>query len=371
MRKNSGIFAGLLAGTMMTPAERAAGRFMRAPDGHGPTGDTEFDDFNEGAEVQVGKPAEGAEEKPVTEEKPKPRSKPPKEAPVAKPETPAEGEGDDDEAKKKPAAEPESDENEGDEEEGDEEEQPKKRKLPSERIRDLSARLRQSERLRLADAERIDALEKKLLQPGGGSSNGAGTETPAPDPTDVDKYPLGHLDDRYIEDKLEWLAERKAADRADAVLQRQQEAEQNQRAEAAHKDLLVKVDTLTERGSELYEDFQEAVVDRGLKGDWPLEQATFEAAHDAVHGAQILYELSQDVKLAKEVAGKSPYQQLRWVAERDTEIAAKAKPRHKPGAGEPPQTQTRGANSRVQDNPATDDLDDFEKQWARDEKRSN
>ena len=132
--------------------------------------------------------------------------------------------------------------------------------------------------------------------------------------------------------------------------------------------MLEKVDILTTRGSEKYDDFQETVVDAGMRGDWRLEQATFEAAYEAYNGAQILYELSQDKKEAARVAGLSPYQQMRFVMDRDAEITAKGKPRTKPGAGEPPATQTRGANSSARINPATDNLDDFEKAWEADAK---
>jgi hypothetical protein len=206
------------------------------------------------------------------------------------------------------------------------------------------------------------------LSGGGNGGNDAARETPAPDPSDQKKYPLGHLDDRYIEDKLEWLADQKAGQRAETVLQRQQENERGQAAEQARTALLEKVDTLSTKGSELYDDFQEAVVEAGMRGSWKLDQPTFEAAHDAEHGPQILYELSQDKKEAARVASLSPYLQLRFVIDRDAEISAKAKPRTKPGAGEPPSTKTKGANSSHRINPSTDNLVDFEKAWLADEK---
>jgi hypothetical protein len=212
----------------------------------------------------------------------------------------------------------------------------------------------------------LDALEKRLQGGGGGGKSSEIGE--APDPNDAAKYPLGHLDDRYIEDKLEWLAETKAAGKADAVLQRQQEGEQQKQAEQAHAQLLEKVDDLSTRGSELYDDFQEAVVESGMRGDWRLDQPTFEAAHEAENGARILYELSQDKAEAKRVAALSPYGQMKFVMDRDAEISAGAKPRRIPGAGAPPATQTRGANSSTRINPATSNLDDFEKAWEADAK---
>lgn len=335
-----------------TAAERSKGRYMRGPDGHG-ADDGGFAEFEAAGDVEVSK---GAIESNEDEAEPKPRAAPkaapkppaaPKAAPVA--EAAADGEGDEDE----------------DEDEGEAEPKPKRK--PSERIRELSTRLRQEERLRLASDARLDALEKSLLSANrGGGNSDAGKA--APDPSDAEKYPLGHLDDRYIEDKLEWLAEDKAAKRADAVLQRQQEDEQNQVAQRQHTELLEKVDTLTARGSELFDDFQEAVVETGMKGVWKLEKATFEAASEADNGAQILYELSQDKVEALRVSKLSPYGQAKFVLERDTEIGLKAKPRKIPGAGAPPSTQTRGANSSTRINPATDNLTDFEKAWEADAK---
>jgi hypothetical protein len=362
----------------MTEIERRHGRYMRAPDHpDGGSGDAEFDQFAAAGDVEVGSGKDGIESNVPEPEK----AAKPKAAAAAKPAAAAK------EGAAKPAAaaaekakgaakegdepgEGAGGEDEGGEEDEDEEEEaakPKPKKA-SERIRELNARLRQSERLRLADSERLSNLEKSLLQGRSDGGNGAPRETPAPDPSDQKKYPLGHLDDRYIEDKLEWLADKKAGDRADTVLQRQQESEQSQAAEQARTALLEKVDTLSTKGSELYDDFQEAVVDAGMRGSWKLDQPTFEAAHDADHGPQILYELSQDKKEAARVASLSPYQQLRFVIERDAEISAKSKPRTRPGAGEPPSTKTKGANSSHRINPATDNLAEFERAWVADEK---
>jgi hypothetical protein len=167
------------------------------------------------------------------------------------------------------------------------------------------------------------------------------------------------------------LAEKKATERADAVLQRQQEYEQAQAAQAQQQDLLVKVDELAVRGIDLYDDFQESVVEAGMKGDWDLSQATFEAAHEADNGAQILYELSQDKDEASRVAKLSPYQQLKFVQARDAEITQGKSPRRIPKAGDPPRNTARGANSRTHISPATENLDDFEKAWEADAKKGH
>jgi hypothetical protein len=166
------------------------------------------------------------------------------------------------------------------------------------------------------------------------------------------------------------LADQKATAQADSILQRQQEIERGADAEAQQRDLLEKVDDLSVKGSELFDDFQEEVVEAGMRGDWKLQQATFEACHEADNGAQILYELSQDPKEALRVSRLSNYQQMKFVQERDAEIGTGKKGRTKPKAGEPPKNTPRGANSKTQINPATENLNDFETAWKQDEKRS-
>lgn len=326
----------------------------------------EFDEFVNAGDVEIGKPAEEA----PPEKKGGGSGRPPKEAPVekpvAKPATNANLEDDDDTGV--------DDDDEGGED--DEDEKPKKsakdhqiERLKREKA-DLNRRLRALEG-GAGTAEllrRLETVEKGL--PGGNAGDTKTAGKAAPDPTDTAKYPLGHLDDRYIEDKLEWLSEQKAAKLADSALQRQQEIERTEAATRQQTEILSKVDDLSTKGSELFDDFQEAVVESGMRGDWDLAQPTFEAAHEAENGAQILYNLSQDPKEASRVAKLSPYQQLKYVQEKDAELSSGKKGRTKPQAGEPPKNIARGANSRTHISPATDNLDDFEKAWERDAKGS-
>jgi hypothetical protein len=138
----------------------------------------------------------------------------------------------------KPAAAADDDEgddqgDEGDDEGDDEgEEKPKPKKTAAEhQIERLKREKRDLQRqLREGGAStdlsrRLENIEKGLS--GGNSGDNQNAGTPAPDPSDTAKYPLGHLDDRYIEDKLEWLADQKATKLADSALQRQQENERN------------------------------------------------------------------------------------------------------------------------------------------------
>lgn len=329
----------------------------------------EFDDFMASGDVEVGSEVAAAKE-----DQPAKRRGPPKmkEAPAADDQgddDQGDDQGDDDQNDDQ-----DSDDQGGDDQDGEgDDDQQRQRRKPSDRIRELTRRNRELQRQleSRGNEELLARLEniERGLQGGNGGDNRSSQETPAPDPTDTDKYPLGHLDDRYIEDKLEWLAEKKATERADAVLQRQQEYEQGQQAQRQQEELLVKVDDLATKGIELFDDFQESVVEASMRGDWVLSQATFEAAHEAEHGAQILYDLSQNKAEAKRVANLSPYQQLKFVQARDAEIAKAKAGRRVPQAGDPPRNPARGANSRTSISPATDNLDDFEKAWANDAKK--
>ena len=357
------------------------GGLLRDPNGH--TNDPDaaaFAEFEAAGEVEVGASNKGASNKgDDTPPAPKPKPNANRQQRRAERSNRAEPKSDDDAGDdgddgQQRGADDNADDDEGDDDEGDDgagddgEARPKKQKA-SERIRDLTKRIRQRDRLIDQLSTRLDNIEKNGLPSSQGGDN-QNPGTPAPDPSDTVKYPLGHLDDRYIEDKLDWLAEKKATERADAVLQRQQENERTQAAQREQQALLDRVDDLAAKGSEIYDDFQETVVEAGMKGEWDLSQPTFEACEEATNGVQILYELSQDPKEATRIAKLSPYQQLKFVQERDVEISKGKAPRRIPKAGEPPKNVARGANSRTHINPATDNLDDFEKAWEADARKS-
>lgn len=272
--------------------------------------------------------------------------------------------------------EEDSDESPETEQEDQEEQKPKKssKDYQIERLKrekaEMARRLREIERTGVATQllERLENLEKGLTAPR--NSDNFVFDKPEPDPKDSSKYPLGPLDDRYIEDKLEWLAEKKAAERAESVLRRQQEIEQQAAQQQQMQQLLQKVDDISARGADLFEDFQETVVETGMRGDWDLDQPTFEAACEAENGARILYDLARNPKEASRVARLSPYQQLKYVQEKDAEISRSRNARHVPRAGEPPKNTPRGVTSRMRYNLATDDLDEFEKAWEAEARKS-
>ncbi len=242
------------------------------------------------------------------------------------------------------------------------EEAPKPKKGAKERITELNAKLREAERA--LERERVkNELRAELKLPGdeinlrGGNGSGNNTPRVAPDPNDLQKYPLGALDDRYVEDKIQFGIELALG----SVLQRQQENAQQAEAERVATENLKKGETVVQKGSELYDDFVEVVWEAGKRGEYPMSEATFHAITEAEHGAEIAYALASDKAEAARVAGLSPYQQLKYVSDQNAKFAAKTKPRL-PKAGTPPAHQSRGTSGKYSVSPDTDDLEAFSRE---------
>jgi hypothetical protein len=356
LRERKIFTAGLLAGAAhMTPIERQHGRFMRAPD-HPAGGDEGFEGSGAWAT---------GDDKGGADEGDKGAANVVDKADAGEADDAAASDGDEDEGDDQGGA----DEGEGGEEDAAEKREKPKKKA-SERIRELNSRLRESERERDRERGAFEERLRRLENGGQGSTNGSGADNQnapvKPDSNDLTKYPLGSLDDRYIDDMIEYAADKKASEKIDGLLQRQEQSAQQTAAEQALSDLRAKADNIAVKGADLRDDYEEVVVKAGLRGDYKLTQVTFEAAAEAEHGAEILYDLAADKQEAARVASLSPYQQLKYVADKNAEIAGKAPPpaRKIPGRDQaPPQNQPRGGNSRTEIRGDTDDLDAFEKSF--------
>lgn len=354
MRKNS-IGARLMASTTMgipmSPVEQRMGRLMRAPDEHKDPLEAMMDD--DGVEGQWGgEPAKGAKEEPAK-----------KAAPAAQPPVDEDGDKGDDDSDEKG----EGDESEGADEgeEGDEKDEQKPRKKSAqERIQELNRLLREERKANAADRQQREEIAARLerLEKGLPADEKAGKkqERVEPDPTDLETYPLGALDDRYVKDMIKFGVESGLEEIMDRTSQRERDedfaAEQNR----VVTDLLQKADTLSDKGAAIFDDFDEVVTEPAKAGKFALDQPTFEACADATHGAAILYDLANDKVEAARVAALSPYQQLKYVAEKDAE---KTKKPRLPGAGDPPKETARGARGKFEVSDDTDNLDDFGKKF--------
>jgi len=256
-------------------------------------------------------------------------------------------------------AEADQDDDFGDDDAPEPEEKPKNR--PSDRIRELNGKLRAEQREKASLLERLEAIESRLTE-------NKVDDTPlatgtAPDPNDLELYPLGSLDDRYIEDMIEHVANRKVAETLESARQREAEKAQQAEAERQQAELIQKAETVASRGAELFDDFEEKVVIPAMQGKFDLTQTTFEALAEAEHGAEILHSLASNAKEASRVASLSVYQQAKYVMEKDAEFAggSRTPARKLPAAGAPPQSQIRGSGNRSSFDPTTADFAQFER----------
>jgi len=220
------------------------------------------------------------------------------------------------------------------------EEAPKKKGLSAkERIKELNARLRETERA--LERERV---KKELREEMGLSSDNKPATIDntrvAPNPMDLDRYPLGALDDRYVEDKIQFGIEQALV----SVQQRQLENAQKAEAERVATETLQKAESVVSKGAEIYEDFREVVWEAGMRGDYRLDEPTFQAITEAEHGAEIAYALASNKAEAARVAAMTPYQQVKYVASKDAEFAAKRV--RLPKAGTPPAHTARGNSGK-------------------------
>lgn len=321
------------------------------------------DKGHDGIEVSAGF-EEAAERMSGDDNRPKPKDEPKPKAGEEAPEGDDQGgddQGGDDDA---------GDDGEGDDQGGDEggddpDEKPEakeKKRNTAAYVREVKRELREEKRARAALEQRLAALENGGLPKGNGSDNSSDTSEAAPDPNDATKYPLGVLDDGYITDKIAFETNAGIARALEGRLQTEREQAEAERVEQHMAGLREKVDELTEIGSDLYDDFEEVVLNDGLAGKWKLTETTFTAAAEAENGAEILYALANDKKEALRVSQLSVTQQVKYVLEKDAEISgAKPKPRTKPRAETPPAETPRGRGASNPIRPDTDNLDDFRK----------
>lgn len=240
----------------------------------------------------------------------------------------------------------------------------KPKKTASERIKELNRLLGEERRTNRALQEgyeaRLERLEKGLSAEK--SDDNKKTERVAPDPDDLDKYPLGRLDDRYIEDKIAYSAALQVDKALGSALQRQQESDMHTEAERMATEAKTKIADISEKGTALFDDFVEVAIESALKAEYPLEEPTFHAVAEAEHGAQILYNLAADKVEAERVAKLTPYQQVKYVMDKNAEIAGDKKPVKLPKAGDPPKNLPRGANARYDVAGDTMDIEALAKQ---------
>lgn len=359
MRKSK--FAALLAATAfvgMSPAEQKMGRFMRSPDEHAAApapspAPTPAPTPAAGKEAPAEPDFAAFEKAAMTGEEPEAKAQPAKTDAEA-----SEGDDDgDDEGDDVAAAEAAA--------EGEKPAEPKK-KTAQERIREINAKLRATEARLESERKgweaRLERIEKGL--PADKTDDTNADQAVAPDPTDLEKYPLGVLDDRYFEDRLKFETALQVKEQLGSLLQREQQLDQQAESERIAQTLQAQAEALASKGAEIFDDYDEVVVKAAMAGEFDLAQPTFEACAEAEHGAEILHILASDKTEAARVAKLSPFQQTKYVLGKNAEIAGTKPPAPKPnkipGAETPPADTVRGAGARQAITPDTTDFAAFE-----------
>lgn len=339
----------LLAGVAMTPTERAQGRYLRAPDGHGdggaapaPTPDpspapsaAESDDFA-AFETSVDKP-EASEDPPADNNS---------SGDNVDPATPGADDADDGDP---PApADPQG-------------------ASVQERIDELTAKHREAERA-LAEERRLRAEERaawEARQPKPEDKPGEGEtreEDQRPDPS---KYEFGEADSKYIAD----LARYETRQEIKAAREREQ-AEASKRALEA--DLTQMETTWTEKvGADevktKYTDFDEKVTKGADRGDWALSPVGVLLVKNSPVGPDVAYHLASNPDESRRIAGLNVMEQAIEIGRLEGRFIASATtaeapaPKRASDAPAPPEHRSRGSGGKFSAQPDTEDFSAFDK----------
>lgn len=235
-----------------------------------------------------------------------------------------------------------------------------------ERIGDITAKFRGAERQANAEKARADALQAELDALKGGK---APLTTPQPaatggaTPPDASQYDYGELDPKFISALARYEAKQELA----AEAARNEETRQAAAADAERQERATKQTALTKAGAELYDDFDEVVMQGAQEGRWQLSPHLGPLLLDSDFGAQIAYALASDPAEADRVFGLSPAGQAKWLGRQEATFEAakssQARPAPKaPQAPPPPKTPRGGSGS----NKVSADSSDFaavERAW--------
>lgn len=200
------------------------------------------------------------------------------------------------------------------------------------RRKEAAARAR-AERERDDLRQRIEALEKGSPLTKGTKDDKTETADKEPDPKD---FEFGEVDSRYIRALARYEAKQELAAAASKNQETQQTAEQRRAAQEAAERRSV----FEDKGHELFEDFQEVVLDTvGLPASdpdaWPLSATLVNLLLDSPEqGPKVMYALASDTKEARRIAKMSPRDQERWFYKEEAKYEAEAENADAGGKGE-------------------------------------
>lgn len=170
-------------------------------------------------------------------------------------------------------------------------------------------------RARLA---RIESGTPPLTDKDKGGNNEAAKE---PDPK---AFELGELDPKYIRALVRWENAQADAERA----KNQDKTKRSSDEERARAEAKARVDAFEDVGRELYDDFEEVVVEtRKLPesdpASWPCSATLGQLMLDNEDvGPHIAYVLASDPKEARRIAKLTPAKQMRWFFEQEAKFTS-------------------------------------------------
>lgn len=139
----------------------------------------------------------------------------------------------------------------------------------------------------------------------------------APDPK---KFEYGELDSNYIRALARYEAKQEIAD---AAKNQQTEKLTAQQQDAKEKFEAAKAE-FEDSGNELYEDFDEVVMQGARDKAWPLSDTLGAVLMTSEYGPKIAYALASDPKEAKRVFDLAPMRQVAWLGRREAALEAES-----------------------------------------------
>ena len=262
------------------------------------------------------------------------------------------------------------------EEEPEEEEKPKgKKRSFQDRIDELVADKRQTQR-------QLDAVMRELEDLRSARKTEEKKEEPtlreqlspnAPNPDALDDkgepiYPLGEFDKAYIRDLTKFMVEQETTQ----LRQEQEKAAKEREAKLAEQQLTQQWAEKIEAVKEELPDFGEKVLDletafRGIEPQYGNFLATTIMSCD--NGPEIMYYLSQNIGEAQKIVASGPYAATFAIAKLQAKFEKPASSKDSSNkkkvsdAPKPPVEMVRGKGGQFATRPDTDDLDAFEREF--------
>lgn len=202
-----------------------------------------------------------------------------------------------------------------------------RRQRSAERERDEERMRRIAADQRNAELEaRLQRLEKGLT----GQPDKANIDPNAPNPA---SYDLGELDPNFIRDTARYetrkaIEEQRAADQAKG---------QQTEAQRAQEQLAARAREFAQKGSEIYDDFNDVVFVAAQNGEYPLTDTIGELVLGSEFGPQIVYDLAKNLSTAESVARMSKTEQQKWFYRQEMRLELE-----NAGNGDGTQGQTTG-----------------------------